>query len=287
MTTRFKVENLDLIYGPRPGDGFKLLDEGQSREAIQKKTGQIVALNQICLDVRCGEILILMGLSGSGKSSLLRCFNGINGRKNGVSRGSVEFSPPGSDEKIIILKCPPEKLRRIRQEHMAMVFQNFALIPWKTVRENIAFPLEIQNLPSSEISGRVQEKMNLVQLANYQDCHPRELSGGMQQRVGLARALVTDAKILLLDEPFSALDPLHRRGLQQELLELQHRLRKTMIFVTHDFDEAIRLGNRIAIIDSGKILQLASPHEIISQPNCEKVQQFTAYCGTASSTSAR
>ena len=277
MNICFRLRNLDLVYGQKPQRAFKAIDSGCSREEIQAQWGLIVGVSQVSFDVHRGEVLVLMGLSGSGKSSLLRCLNGLNGRGVGSVRGLLEFYPGYSDQSIRIDQCSDAQLREIRRHHIAMVFQQFALMPWKNVWQNVAYPLELQGLSRSEVLDRVEEKLELVQLEEWRDSFPSELSGGMQQRVGIARALVTDAPVLLLDEPFSALDPLHRRALQDELIELQTRLKKTMVFVTHDFDEAARLGDRIGILQSGKLLQMAELEEILSRPSSHAIENFTAH----------
>lgn len=247
---------------------------------IDLTLGSTLVLKQITLKIERGEILVLMGLSGSGKSSLLRCINGMNGRDFGSIQGSIHFQPSSPTSPIPrppaidITRCPKSELVQIRRHQMAMVFQHHCLLPWKTVLENAAFPLEIQNVPIKERLERAADKLKLVGLEKCIDNYPHELSGGMQQRVGLARAFVTDASVLLMDEPFSALDPLHRKLLQDEILSLQAKLKKTIVFVTHDPTEATRLANRIAVMDSGRILQIDTPEEISLNPSSEKIHQL-------------
>ncbi len=212
-----------------------------------------------------------MGLSGSGKSSLLRCINGLNT----VSRGSLFVEHEGSQ--INIANCSAAELKMMRTKRIAMVFQKFALMPWLTVRENISFGLEMQGRPEKERRKLVDEKLELVGLTQWRNKKPDELSGGMQQRVGLARALAMDADILLMDEPFSALDPLIRQGLQDELLALQSKLSKTIVFVSHDLDEALKLGSRIAIMKDGRIVQYSVPEQIVLNPADEYVRTFVAH----------
>lgn len=278
----FNISHLDLVFGKNPNKAFSALDEGKSREQIHKELNQIVAVRKVSFTVYQGEILVIMGLSGSGKSSLLRCFNGMNGRTHGEVRGTIQFRDPTTKQLIDIIHCPKKELMGVRKNKISMVFQQFGLMPWRTVEENVAYPLEIQKVLPEEIKKQVSEKLHLVGLSEWKDKYPHELSGGMQQRVGLARAFVTDADVLLMDEPFSALDPLHRKHLQDEILQLQYNLKKTIIFVTHDFSEAIRIGSRIAIMDSGKILQIGTPKDLIEKPSCEIVKRFTSEVTLAS-----
>jgi glycine betaine/proline transport system ATP-binding protein len=266
-----RFEDVDVIFSNRPKHALELLDQGLSRPEILKKTGLVVGVEKANLEINKGEICVLMGLSGSGKSSLLRCINGLNT----VSRGKLFVEHEGSQ--INIASCTPAELKMMRTKRIAMVFQKFALMPWLTVRENISFGLEMQNRPEAERRKLVDEKLELVGLAQWRNKRPDELSGGMQQRVGLARALAMDADILLMDEPFSALDPLIRQGLQDELLDLQRKLHKTIVFVSHDLDEALKLGTRIAIMKDGKIIQYSKPEEIVLNPADDYVRNFVAH----------
>ena len=266
-----RFDNVDVIFAKDPRAALGLLDEGLSRNEILKKTGQIVGVEKASLDIEKGEICVLMGLSGSGKSSLLRCINGLNT----VSRGQLFVEHEG--KQIDIASCTPAELKMMRTQRIAMVFQKFALMPWLTVRENISFGLEMQGRPEKERRALVDEKLELVGLSQWRNKKPDELSGGMQQRVGLARALAMDADILLMDEPFSALDPLIRQGLQDELLALQQKLNKTIVFVSHDLDEALKLGSRIAIMKDGKIIQYSKPEEIVLNPADDYVRTFVAH----------
>ena len=266
-----RFEDVDVIFSNRPKHALKLLDQGLSRPEILKKTGLVVGVEKANLEINKGEICVLMGLSGSGKSSLLRCINGLNT----VSRGKLFVEHEGSQ--INIASCTPAELKMMRTKRIAMVFQKFALMPWLTVRENISFGLEMQNRPEAERRKLVDEKLELVGLTQWRNKRPDELSGGMQQRVGLARALAMDADILLMDEPFSALDPLIRQGLQDELLDLQRKLHKTIVFVSHDLDEALKLGTRIAIMKDGKIIQYSKPEEIVLNPADDYVRNFVAH----------
>ncbi|MEE1921784.1 choline ABC transporter ATP-binding protein [Pseudomonas sp. 148P] len=266
-----RFEDVDVIFSNRPREALSLLDQGLSREQILKKTGLVVGVEKANLDINKGEICVLMGLSGSGKSSLLRCINGLNT----VSRGKLFVEHEGAH--IDIAHCTPAELKMMRTQRIAMVFQKFALMPWLTVRENISFGLEMQGRPEKERRKLVDEKLELVGLTQWRNKKPDELSGGMQQRVGLARALAMDADILLMDEPFSALDPLIRQGLQDELLDLQKKLSKTIVFVSHDLDEALKLGSRIAIMKDGKIIQYSKPEEIVLNPADDYVRTFVAH----------
>ncbi|MFI7859349.1 MULTISPECIES: choline ABC transporter ATP-binding protein [Pseudomonas] len=266
-----RFEDVDVIFSNKPREALSLLDQGQTREQILKQTGLVVGVEKANLDINKGEICVLMGLSGSGKSSLLRCINGLNT----VSRGKLFVEHEGKH--IDIANCTPAELKMMRTKRIAMVFQKFALMPWLTVRENISFGLEMQGRPEKERRKLVDEKLELVGLTQWRNKKPDELSGGMQQRVGLARALAMDADILLMDEPFSALDPLIRQGLQDELLGLQAKLSKTIVFVSHDLDEALKLGSRIAIMKDGRIIQYSKPEEIVLNPADEYVRTFVAH----------
>ena len=266
-----RFEHVDVIFGTHTKEALKLLDQGLGREEILKRTGQVLGVEDACLDVNRGEICVMMGLSGSGKSSLLRCINGLNR----VSRGKLLIEHEG--QQVDIASCSPATLKTMRTKRIAMVFQKFALMPWLTVRENISFGLEMQGRPEKERRKLVDEKLELVGLTQWRNKKPDELSGGMQQRVGLARALAMDADILLMDEPFSALDPLIRQGLQDELLALQSKLSKTIVFVSHDLDEALKLGSRIAIMKDGRIIQYSKPEDIVLNPADEYVRTFVAH----------
>ncbi len=266
-----RFDKVDVVFSNKPREALSLLDQGLSRDQILKKTGQVVGVEKASLDINKGEICVLMGLSGSGKSSLLRCINGLNT----VSRGNLFIEHEGAQ--IDIANCTPAELKLMRTKRIAMVFQKFALMPWLTVRENISFGLEMQGRPEKERRKLVDEKLELVGLTQWRNKKPDELSGGMQQRVGLARALAMDADILLMDEPFSALDPLIRQGLQDELLALQNKLSKTIVFVSHDLDEALKLGTRIAIMKDGKIIQYSKPEEIVLNPADDYVRTFVAH----------
>jgi glycine betaine/proline transport system ATP-binding protein len=266
-----RVENVDVVFSDSPKEALELLDQGLTRDEIFKKTGLIVGVQDANLSIERGEICVLMGLSGSGKSSLLRCINGLNH----VSRGRLLIKHEGVE--VDIATCSAATLKAMRTQRIAMVFQKFALMPWLTVQENISFGLEMQGRASAERKKLTDEKLELVGLTQWRHKRPDALSGGMQQRVGLARALAMDADILLMDEPFSALDPLIRQGLQDELLALQRQLNKTIVFVSHDLDEALKLGNRIAIMKGGRIVQYDKPEDIVLNPANDYVRMFVAH----------
>lgn len=271
MTTAVEFDNVSIVFGDRPQDALPLMDDGQSRADIQQATGQVLGVHNCSLSVAQGEILVLMGLSGSGKSTLLRAVNGLNP----VARGTVRIND-GTWSCDIATASPPD-LQRVRRECVSMVFQQFALLPWRSVRENVALGLELAQVPRKDRLERTERQLELVGLADWADRKVGDLSGGMQQRVGLARAFATDAPILLMDEPFSALDPLIRTRLQDELLDLQRDLQRTIVFVSHDLDEAFKLGGRIAIMEGGRIIQCGRPREIFSNPASAYVADFVAH----------
>lgn len=265
------IENLDVVFGQQTAPALDLLDQGKSRQEIIDQTGLVVGVNNVTLDVQQGEICVLMGLSGSGKSSLLRAVNGLNP----VTRGALKIQD--GEQSIDLAQCDEETLRHLRTNKVSMVFQKFALMPWLTVLDNVAFGLEMQGIGKQERRAQAREKLAMVGLAEWENKLPHELSGGMQQRVGLARAFAMDSDILLMDEPFSALDPLIRSQLQDELLLLQKQLNKTIIFVSHDLDEALKIGSRIAIMESGKLIQYGKPEQIVLSPETQYVKDFVAH----------
>ncbi|HWT99164.1 MAG TPA: choline ABC transporter ATP-binding protein [Terriglobales bacterium] len=269
-TAAVRFENVDVVFGKKAKEAVSLLDAGEGRDSILDKTGSLVAVHDASVFVNEGEILVLMGLSGSGKSSLLRCINGLNT----VTRGKVVVHDGTSE--VDVASCDGETLRRLRRNRISMVFQQFGLMPWLTVHDNVGFGLDIRGMKQADRDRLVDEKIKLVRLDKFADKFAHELSGGMQQRVGLARAFATEADILLMDEPFSALDPLIREHLQDELLELQRNLKKTIVFVSHDLDEALKIGNRIAIMEAGKVVQFGTPDDIILNPVNDYVRQFVA-----------
>ena len=266
-----EIKNLDVVFGHKPDVALPLLDEGKDREQIRNETGLVVGVKNASLTVARGEICVLMGLSGSGKSSLLRCINGLNP----VARGEILIERDG--QMMDFVSADAATKRDMCQRDIAMVFQKFALMPWLTVEENVAMPLEIQGMKKSEIKRRLDEQLEIVGLSEWRKLKPFELSGGMQQRVGLARALALETDTLLMDEPFSALDPLIRSQLQDELLQLQEKLKKTIIFVSHDLDEALKLGNHIAIMKDGEIVQHGKPEDIVLNPENDYVRDFVAH----------
>ena len=270
MSNAVSFNNVSIVFGNKPQDALPLMDAGQSRAEIEAATGQVLGVHNCTLDVAEGEILVLMGLSGSGKSTLLRAVNGLNP----VVRGHVEVNDGSWSANV--QTCSANDLRKVRRECVSMVFQQFGLLPWRTVRDNVALALELSQVPKKDRLARADEQLALVGLSDWADRKVGELSGGMQQRVGLARAFVTQAPILLMDEPFSALDPLIRTRLQDELLDLQRDLKRTIIFVSHDLDEAFKLGGRIAIMEGGRIVQLGTPREIFSNPASDYVADFVA-----------
>ncbi|GAA5261893.1 glycine betaine/L-proline ABC transporter ATP-binding protein [Methanocalculus sp.] len=261
-----EVQNLSKIFGSKPEKALRMLRDGKTKNEILEKTGQTVGLNNISFQVFKGEIFVLMGLSGCGKSTLLRCLN----RLIDPTVGSIVIN--GND----VVTMNEDEIRDFRRKQAGMIFQNFALLPHKTVLDNVAFGLEIQGMALEERHAKAAEALKLVGLAGYEQSMPDQLSGGMKQRVGLARALASDAEILLMDEAFSALDPLIRRDMQDELIELQERLNKTIIFVTHDLDEALKLGSRIALMKDGKIIQVGTSEEILMNPSNDYVERFVA-----------
>lgn len=268
MSVAVEFKNVDIVFGKEQQTALKMIDAGASRAEILAATGAVLGCAGASLTVEQGEISVLMGLSGSGKSTLLRAVNGLNK----VTRGEVIVHD--GDWAADVVSCPSAELRKIRRECVAMVFQQFALLPWRTVRENVGFGLELAGVPAAQRKERVAAQLELVGLSQWADKYAHELSGGMQQRVGLARAFATEAPILLMDEPFSALDPLIRTKLQDELLALQERLHKTIIFVSHDLEEALKIGNRITIMEGGHIVQTGAPEEIVLSPANDYVRDF-------------
>ncbi|MCV2874508.1 choline ABC transporter ATP-binding protein [Defluviimonas sp. WL0050] len=266
-----EFDKVNIVFGDHPDRALPMMDQGMSRAEIQKATGQVLGVHDCSLTVAKGEILVLMGLSGSGKSTLLRAVNGLNP----VCRGAVTIHDEGWSCEVGSASVPD--LLRVRRECVAMVFQQFGLLPWRTVRENVGLGLELGGQSVADRRAKVDEQLALVGLSDWAERKVGELSGGMQQRVGLARAFATEAPILLMDEPFSALDPLIRTRLQDELLELQEKLHRTIIFVSHDLDEAFKIGNRIALMEGGRIVQCGTAREIIANPVSDYVADFVAH----------
>ena len=271
MSAAVTFRDVDIIFGPSPKRALKLLDQGRNRDEILAATGHVVGVTRASLTVEPGQICVLMGLSGSGKSTLLRAVN----RLNRPVRGDVLVRHRGGE--VNVTTCNGATLRDLRSRSVAMVFQQFALLPWRSVRDNVGMGLELRGLGRTERNRIVDQKLDMVGLSAWADKHAHELSGGMQQRVGLARAFATDADILLMDEPFSALDPLIRSKLQDELLQLQAELKKTILFVSHDLDEAIKLGNRIVIMEGGRIVQAGTVQDIVLRPADSYVEDFVRH----------
>ncbi|MGW4908256.1 quaternary amine ABC transporter ATP-binding protein [Streptomyces sp. NPDC004270] len=264
MSPRLETEHLYKVFGRRPDTAVERLRHGAGREEL-RADGTTAAVIDASFRVDPGEIFVVMGLSGSGKSTLLRMLNGLLE----PTAGQVSFD--GQD----LTALTDRELRELRSKKISMVFQHFALFPHRSVRDNAAYGLAVQGVPRAERARRADEALALCGLAGWEDSWPDELSGGMQQRVGLARALATDADLLLMDESFSALDPLIRRDMQDQLLELQKSLKKTIVFITHDLNEAMRLGDRIAVMRDGRIVQTGTAEDILLRPADDYVASFT------------
>ncbi|WP_341363924.1 glycine betaine/L-proline ABC transporter ATP-binding protein [Thalassospira sp. SN3W] len=260
-----EIRNIFKIFGPDPQTALKLAQDGADKDEILAKTGHTVGLHDVSLSVERGETFVVMGLSGSGKSTLIRHLN----RLIDPTSGEVLFD--GTD----ILAMSISELNAFRRKRLGMVFQRFGLLPHRSVIDNVGYGLEIQGIDRKPREDAARNWIERVGLAGYEDKFPDQLSGGMQQRVGLARALTTDPEVLLMDEAFSALDPLIRNDMQDELMKLQGELHKTIVFITHDLDEALKLGDRIAILKDGKLIQVGRPEEIIMQPADAYVRAFT------------
>lgn len=263
-TEKIVVNGLIKVFSNNPTKALNLLNQGKSKAEILKETGQTVGINNVSFTVNGGEVFVVMGLSGSGKSTILRCLN----RLIDPTAGSVII------DGIDITKLKDVDLRKMRQKKTAMVFQQFALLPHRTVLQNTVYGLEVQGVPKQEREQHALDALALVGLKGWEDKYPSQLSGGMKQRVGLARALANDADILLMDEAFSALDPLIREEMQDELLSLQQKMNKTIVFITHDLNEALKLGDRIAFVRDGALVQIGTPEEIIKNPADDYVAKF-------------
>lgn len=263
-------DQVSKVFGRDVRGALAARGSAEWRGPKQGRVGAFVAVHDVSLQIIRGEIFVLMGLSGSGKSTLLRCINALVP----INAGTIWVRHNGAP--VDVHRCGSAVLRELRQQTVSMVFQKFALLPWRSLVDNVAFGLELRRGRGVDVRRVAAEKLELVGLGAWGDKFPHELSGGMQQRVGLARALATDADILLLDEPFSALDPLTRTRLQDELLRLQKQLNKTLVFVTHDLAEALRLGSRIAIMEAGNVVQVGTPQQIVGAPATELVRQFVA-----------
>jgi glycine betaine/proline transport system ATP-binding protein len=279
LTPALEFQQVDILFARERGRAgeariraaLAALDGGRTRSEIAQDSGVVVGVAGANLAVERGHLSVLMGLSGSGKSTLLRAAN----RLNEVTRGRVLLDD--GQRVVDVASCDAATLRRLRRRCVAMMFQQFGLLPWRTVRDNVGFGLELRGEPAAARRQIVDEKLELVGLSQWADRFVAELSGGMQQRVGLARAFATDADILLMDEPFSALDPLIRTKLQDELIALQRRVKKTIVFVTHDLDEALKLGNQISVLQGGRIVQTGAPEDIVLRPADAYVAEFVQH----------
>ena len=263
--TKIEIKNLSILFGSEKNRAKKMILKGKSKQEILKETGCTVAVRNANLEIEEWEMFVIMGLSGSGKSTLLRCIN----RLNEPTMGEIRVNG------IDITRSSDKELLQIRRKELAMVFQHFGLLPHRTVLSNVSFGLELQSVPKEEREKKAQESIELVGLKGYENQRVDELSGGMQQRVGLARALANNPEVLLMDEAFSALDPLIREQMQDELLLLQEKMKRTIVFITHDLDEAIKLGDRIAIMKDGEVVQVGTPEEILTDPANAYVTRFT------------
>ncbi|GAB3056668.1 glycine betaine/L-proline ABC transporter ATP-binding protein [Salinicoccus sesuvii] len=259
-----KVEGLSKVFGKNFKEALKLLEEGKTKDEVLKQTGSTVGVNRASFEVEAGEIFVIMGLSGSGKSTLVRLLN----RLIDPTEGHVYID--GED----LATMNKKDLLHVRRTRMSMVFQKFGLFPFRSILENAEYGLEVQGIAKEERREKARTSLEMVGLGNYVDQYPSQLSGGMQQRVGLARALANDPEVLLMDEAFSALDPLIRKEMQDELLDLQEKMKKTIIFITHDLDEALRIGDKIALMKGGSIVQVGSPEEILVNPVNDYVEKF-------------
>ncbi len=261
---KIEINNIYKIFGPNPQPVLQMVMDGADKEEVMAKTGHVVGLDNVSISVNEGDIFVVMGLSGSGKSTLIRHINRL------IEPTSGSIIVDGQD----VMAMSDRELIKFRQHKLSMVFQRFGLLPHKNILENVAFGLQIQKVGEKERHAAAREKIDLVGLTGFEYQYPDQLSGGMQQRVGLARALATDPDILLMDEAFSALDPLIRNDMQKRLLELQTSLKKTIVFITHDLDEALFLGDHICILEGGRIAQIGTPEEIILNPADDYVAAF-------------
>jgi len=262
--SKISIKNIYKIFGNNPNSVLSLAQKGIGKDEIMNQTGHVIGIHNVSLDIEPGETFVVMGLSGSGKSTLIRHINRL------IEPTAGQVLVDGED----VLKLGELQLRDLRRHKISMVFQRFGLLPHKTVTENVASGLIISGVEKSKANQNAEEQIELVGLTGFENHYPQQLSGGMQQRVGLARALATDAEILLMDEAFSALDPLIRNDMQQQLIELQERLQKTIVFITHDLDEALRLGDHIAILKDGTLRQVGTPEEIVLSPADDYVRRF-------------
>jgi len=262
--SKIKIENVTKIFGKKADKALEMLEQKKTKQEILRATGATVGVNNVSLSIEEGEIFVIMGLSGSGKSTLVRMFN----RLIEPTKGDIFID----GENLSVMN--KKELRNVRREKLSMVFQNFGLFPHRTILENTEYGLEVKGMDKTERREKAQRALENSGLGDYKDQFPSQLSGGMQQRVGLARALANDPEILLMDEAFSALDPLIRREMQDELLDLQANVRKTIIFITHDLNEALRIGDRIALLKDGELVQIGTPEEILTSPATKYVEKF-------------
>jgi glycine betaine/proline transport system ATP-binding protein len=259
-----RMRGVTKIFGEKPEIALDLLRSGKSKTEVQAETGNVVGLDDVSLDISRSQIFVVMGLSGSGKSTLIRHVNRL------IEPTAGEILVEGTD----VLKMSLPELRSFRRQTVAMVFQKFGLLPHRSVIDNVAYGLEVRGIGRAERLEKAQKWIDVVGLSGYEQSQPRQLSGGQQQRVGLARALAMDTDIILMDEAFSALDPLIRSGMQDQLIELQKSLGKTILFITHDFDEALKIGDRIAVLKDGAVQQEGKPEEIVLRPANEHIEEF-------------
>ena len=262
--TKIEINNVYKIFGPKPNQVLEMVKGGSGKDEILEKTGHTVGLDNVSLKIEEGETFVCMGLSGSGKSTLIRHLNRLIDPTDG------EILVEGTN----VMSLNKEKLIEFRRHKMSMVFQRFGLFPHKTVLQNVGYGLEMQGIDPEKRNSVAMEKIEAVGLSGFENQYPNQLSGGMQQRVGLARALATDTDIMLMDEAFSALDPLIRSDMQKQLLDLQAQLKKTIVFITHDLDESLRLGDHIGILNAGKLVQVGTPVEIVMNPADDYVEAF-------------
>lgn len=264
LNLAIRMQGVTKIFGERPEVALEMLRQGKSKSEVQAETNHVVGLQDVSLDIERGQIFVVMGLSGSGKSTLIRHVNRL------IDPTAGEIIVDGTD----VLKMSLPELRTFRRKTVAMVFQKFGLLPHRSVIDNVAYGLEVRGVGRKERLEAAAKWIEIVGLAGYEQSRPRQLSGGQQQRVGLARALALDTDIILMDEAFSALDPLIRSGMQDQLIELQKTLGKTILFITHDFDEALKIGHRIAVLKDGAVQQVGKPEEIVLRPANEHIEEF-------------
>jgi len=262
--SKIEIRNIYKIFGNHPDQILPMVKEGANKEQVMEETGHTVGLDNVSISVKKGEIFVCMGLSGSGKSTLIRHINRL------IDPTAGQVTVDGVD----VLSLDDKEILDFRKKTMSMVFQRFGLFPHKTVIENVAYGLEIQEMPEAQRKEIAQGQIDSVGLQGFENQYPAQLSGGMQQRVGLARALATDPQILLMDEAFSALDPLIRSDMQNQLVELQSKLKKTIVFITHDLDESLKLGDHIGILNGGRLVQVGRPEDIIMNPADDYVRAF-------------